>query len=316
VGAGAGSDYVALIGFEIADGDRGIDVWDAQELWLDLNLISRGGNTPIAADNASTQALFITRNQLDHAGGSGHGILLGTNDAMVTTTSSVVAQNHISHCRGIDATGIWVRQGSSDNWIVENVVHDTDWPCILVAGAGMGPYNTIERNIAYESSDNVLEIQSQAYVRNNLMMNGNQGFSSHDDFDVVRDIEVVNNTIINTGRAVNLDHWAGKPGVVFANNVCYSQKAQSLRFANGSAGVTVEGNVVVGPTSGVTTGFIMGTGLNDFVDLDWKGLRQDATPSAGSPIIDSGDPALMIADDLTGLPRDTTTDEAGALDYK
>jgi len=314
IGAAGGARYLALIGFEIDDGDRGIDLWDAREVWINLNLLSGTGNTPIAGDNFTTSKLYITRNQIDHAGGDGHGIVLGTNDAMFITMNSVIAQNQISDCRGADATGLWVRQGSFGNWIAENTVHDTDWPCILVAGAGTNAWNTIERNTCYNSNDNVMEVQSQAYVRNNLLINGTQGFSSQDDFDTVRELEVVHNTIINTGRGVNLDNWGGKTGLVFANNVVYSKKGDSIRFPLGSAGVYFNGNVVLGPVLGTAAGYINGTGLADFVDAAWDASHRDATPSLGGPIIDSADPAMLVPDDLTGKPRNTTTNESGCLD--
>ena len=315
VGANTGARYLALIGLEIADGGRGFDLFDAQEIWLDLNLLSRGGNTPIAADNFDTQALYITRNQLDHAGGQGHGIVLGLSDATVVSSGAVIAQNHVAFCRGTDATGIWVRQGSYDNWIVENFVHDTDWPCILVAGTGTQPWNTIERNMAFTSvRDNVIEVQSQAFVRNNLMIDGNQGFSSHDDFAAAQELEVTHNTIINDGRAASLSDWSNKPGLVFANNVSYSLKSDAIRFVDGFAGVTFEGNVVFGNVKGPVSGFTTGNGLADFIDMTWKATKRDATPSAGSPIIDAAGATYHAADDLSGLPRDATTMEAGCVD--
>ena len=51
------------------------------------------------------------------------------------------------------------------------------------------------------------------------------------------------------GQAVNLSDWDGRPGMVFANNACYSQSSYGLRM-NGSTGVEVVGNVVFGSVTG------------------------------------------------------------------
>ena len=314
VGAGGGARYVALTGLELVGGGRGYDLWDAQEVWIDLGVIHGGADTPIAADNVGTQALYVTRNRIDHTGGAGHGIALGTNDGQAVAANATLAQNTLAHCRGANAAGIWVRQGSHGNWIVENLVHDTEWPCILVAGTGTNPWNVIERNVAYDAHDNVVEVQSQALVLNNLMMNGRRGFSSFAVFDEVRELEVVNNTIVNGRRAVNLGGWSGKPGMVFANNVSYSERDDAVRFVGGSTGVDVRGNVVYGTVNGIATGFVTGTGLADFVDLDWKAASRDATPSVGSPIIDSAEPSLIRPEDLSGRPRDMATYESGCID--
>jgi hypothetical protein len=315
VGAAGGARYVALIGLELVDGGRGLDLWDAQEIWINLNLMSRTGDTPIAADNFNTSKLYVTRNQIDHAGGEGHGIVLGTSFGF-QAANAIIAQNQVSHCRGLDATGIWVRQGSYGNWIVENFVHDTDWPCILVAGTGNAFKNTIERNTCFNSKDNVMEVQSEALVRNNLLINGHQGFSSQDDFATVRDIEVVHNTIINSRRGAHLSQWANRPNVVFANNAVYSNVGESVSFHDPEAsnGVYFQGNVVLGPVEGAASGFVNGNGLQDFVDVSWSGIKRDATPSANSPLIDAADPNEFLPDDLTGKPRDPVTMETGCLD--
>jgi hypothetical protein len=319
LGGVTSASHVALIGLEIVDGGRGIDLWNAQEIWINLNLLSRTGDTPIGGDNFDTSEIYITRNQIDHAGGEGHGMVLGTNDGVIVSANTVIAQNQISHCFGTNATGIWVRQGSYGNWIVENFVHDTDWPCILVAGTFNNPWNTIERNTCYNAKDNVMEVQSQAFVYNNLLINGVQGFSSQDDFDDVREIEVIHNTIINTRRGANLVNWHNEPGLIFANNAVYSNLSEAVRFESGWNGVYINGNVVLGQVevsgNNVTDpAFAQGAGLVDFEDVTWSGIKRDATPSVGSTLIDAADPAMHLPEDLTGLPRDPTTMETGCLD--
>ena len=53
----------------------------------------------------------------------------------------------------------------------------------------------------------------------------------------------MHNTVINSGRGANLSGWDNRPGLVFANNVIYSLSGDAVRWGNGSAGVTLTGNV-------------------------------------------------------------------------
>ena len=144
-------------------------------------------------------------------------------------------------------------------------------------------------------------------------MSGGTGFSSHDHQGATCNLTFVHNTIINAGRAANLSDWNSRPGMVFANNVVYSRDSDSIRFPNGSAGVVVAGNVVLGSVVGVSTGYSAGSGLPDFVNAAWDASARDATPSTGSPIIGLGDPAFAVREDITGAQRITALDP-GAFD--
>jgi formylglycine-generating enzyme required for sulfatase activity len=92
--------------------------------------------------------------------------------------------------------------------------------------------------------------------------------------------------------------------MVFANNVVYTDGGEALRFPNGSRGVTVAGNVLLGETSGVEGGFVRGRGLEDFEDLAWDGGKRNAAPRKGSPADGAGDERFRVAVDLAGRPRE------------
>ena len=103
--------------------------------------------------------------------------------------------------------------------------------------------------------------------------------------------------------------------MVFANNVVYSLEGQSLSFPNGATGVTVLGNVVVGPVSGVSSGFTQGLGLTDFVAVTWGATARNARPSPAGAMVGAGNAACAVAEDITGAPRTLPLD-AGCYDEK
>jgi hypothetical protein len=224
---------------------------------------------------------------------------------------SIVALNHVHDCGGTQGDGIELKQGSYNNWIVENHVHDTNYPGIIAYGTDGWGINMIERNVVYNSGDNVMQVQGEAIVRNNLIINGATGFHSHDHQGQTRNLQVLHNTIVNTGRATNLSSWNNRSGMVFANNAVYSQQAASIHFPNGSTGVTVAGNVVLGSVTGTSSGFIVGNGLSDFVNMSWNAGSRDGTPSPASALLGKGDPAYAAARDIQGNPRTPPVD-AGA----
>ena len=77
--------------------------------------------------------------------------------------------------------GIKLKQGSWGNLIAENRVHDCDYLCITVCGTGGKRQNVIERDICYRRRDSVMQVQGEAIVRNNLLIDGkNAAFNSTD----------------------------------------------------------------------------------------------------------------------------------------
>jgi hypothetical protein len=173
--------------------------------------------------------------------------------------------------------------------------------------------NLVERNDLHGSADNTLQVQGEAVVRNNVIMDGATGFASTDHQGLSVNLTFVHNTIVNAGRAANLSSWNGRAGMVFANNAVYSQTSDSIRFPSGSAGVTLAGNVVLGTVVGASGGFVTGTGLADFTSVTWNASSRNALPSAGSPLIGAGAAAHAVEEDFAGTAR-TLPVEAGAYE--
>lgn len=315
IGANGGTRYLALQNLEITGGDTLLKLYDCENLWIHQCHIHHGNGAGIAANSADTDRLYLTENEIHHTGGTAEGMYLGANHSANIMTNSIVAANHIHDCYGSQGDGIEVKQGSYGNWIVGNHVHDTNYPCIIAYGTNGNPVNIIERNIIYRSNDNTMQVQGEAIVRNNLIISGaGAGFASTNHQGQTIDLRVVHNTIINTVRAMNLSSWNNKAGMVLANNAVYSRDSYSIRFPNGSSGVTMAGNVVYGSVYGATAGYTNGIGLQDFVSISWDGSTRDGTPSAGSALIGSGDAGFAVTDDIHGDTRETQLD-SGAFDY-
>ena len=309
VGQGGPVQFLCLRGLEITGGSHGVRLGQCQDVWLDGCHIHHTGQVCLSANSADTQRLHLTRNHIHHGAGHAEGMYLGGNNASVIMSESVIALNHIHDCRGDQGDGIEVKQGSWGNLIAENHVHDTNYPCITVYGTAGKPVNIIERNLCYNSGDSVMQVQGEAIVRNNVLINGvGSGFASTDHQGKTLNLKVIHNTIINSGHAFRGGSWNGREGMVLANNVLYSRDANALLYANGNAGVLSVGNVVVG--NGPKEGCVRGRGIEDFPGLTWDAVKTDAKPGPDASL-DHADAGHFLETDFEGKPRTQKT--SGAL---
>ena len=309
IGQGGPVAFVCLRGLEFTGGSHGMRLVHCTEVWIDQCHIHHTDGVCLSANSADTRRLFLTRNHIHHGAGHAEGMYLGGNNASVIMSESVIALNHIHDCRGDQGDGIEVKQGSWGNLIAENHVHDTNYPCITVYGTAGKPVNIIERNLCYRSGDSVMQVQGEAIVRNNVLINGQgSGFASTDHQGKTTRLQVVHNTIVNTGHAFSGGSWNGREGMILANNILYSRDKNALHFANGSSGVVIAGNVIVG--SGAHHGSARGRGIEDLPGLSWDAERHDATPTLDAPLGKAGSKFLVPAD-FHGKPR--TQNISGAI---
>jgi hypothetical protein len=312
------TEYVCLRHLELTGGSTLIRFYDCHHLWLDQCHLHHAGAEGITTNSRDTSHLFVTRNHFHHftnPNATGEAMYLGANHGKVAMSYSVIADNHVHHCGGKQGDGIEVKQGSHHNWIYRNHVHDTNYPCMLVYGTAGNGLNVIEQNVCYRSRDNALQVQGEAIVRNNLLMAaGGAGFASTDHQGKTSHLTFVHNTIISQRRGTNLSSWNDREGMIFANNVVYTDQGDALRFPGGALGVTVSGNVLVGRVSGVgKKGFIPGNGLKDLADVSWDARRRDAAPAEDSPLIGQADKQYLVEVDITGNKRGRRG-TAGAFD--
>jgi hypothetical protein len=301
VGQGKPVEFLCLRGLEITGGSHGVRLGKCRHVWVDQCHIHHTGNVCLSANSQDTSRLFITRNHIHHGDGHAEGLYLGGNNGKPVMSESIIALNHIHDCYGEQGDGIEVKQGSWGNLIAENDVHDTNYPCITVYGTAGKPRNIIERNLCRNSKDNVMQVQGEAIVRNNILINGGgAGFSSTDHQGKTLNLEVVHNTIINTGHAFRGGSWNGRDGMILANNILCSKNGDALYFPNGSKGVTITGNVTTG--GGPKAGCTPGNGLADFAALTWDAQKHDATPAAAAKL-DHANPKHLLPEDFHGKPR-------------
>jgi hypothetical protein len=307
VGERSRTEYVCFRRLEFTGGSTLIRFYDCHHLWLDQCHLHDAGGEGITTNTRDTSHFFITRNHFHHftnPAATAEAMYLGANHGKVVMSYSVIADNHVHDCGGTQGDGIEVKQGSHHNWIYRNHVHDTNYPCILAYGTGGKGLNVIEQNICYRSNDNVLQVQGEAIVRNNLLIAARgAGFASTDHQGKTVHLSFVHNTIISRRRGASLSSWNGRNGMVFSNNVVYTDRGDALRFPRGAQGVIVSGNALLGRASGVEGGFVAGKDLTDFVDVSWDGNRRDATPSQGCPFLGKADKRYIVEVDITGGRR-------------
>lgn len=317
VGERSRTEYVCFRHLELTGGSTLIRFYDCHRLWLDQCHLHHAGHEGITTNTRDTSHLYVTRNHFHdftNPGATGEAMYLGANHGKVVMSYSVIAENHVHHCGGTQGDGIEVKQGSHDNWIYRNHVHDTNYPCILAYGTGGKGLNVIEQNICYRSNDNVLQVQGDAIVRNNLLIAARgAGFASTDHQGKTARLTFVHNTIISRRRGANLSSWNGRDGMVFSNNIVYTDRGDALRFPRGAEGVVVSGNVLFGRVSGVAEGFVVGNGLTDFIDVSWDGNKRDARLSQGCPFVGQADKRYAVKVDITGSRRGGRP-TAGAFD--
>lgn len=303
LGEGRPCRYLMIRGFEFVGGSVGIRMHDVAHFWLDRCHLHDSAHGGLTANSVDTHHLYLTGNHLHgfHEG-TAEGMYLGGNHGKVVMRDSVIARNHVHDCRGNQGDGIEIKQGSYRNWVVENEVHDTKYPCILVYGTGGNGINVIERNTCYRSGDHVMQVQGEAIVRNNLLMSGRgAGFSSTDHQGKTLNLRFVHNTIITERVGANLSSWGQRTGMVFANNAVFTRSGTPVRFPSGRRGVTVAGNVVwPGPAS---EGFRVGRDLQDFADVSWDAKKRQARPSHNSSLLGAASSKFRSPTDRSGRNR-------------
>ena len=301
------TEYVCLRNLELTGGSTLIRFYRCRHLWLDHCHLHHSGAEGITTNSRDTSHFFITGNHFHHfqsPNATGEAMYLGGNHSVAKMTYSVIANNHVHDCGGKQGDGIELKQGSHHNWIVGNHVHDTQYPCIIVYGTDGEGINQVERNFCYRSGDNVMQVQGEAIVKNNILLSANgAGLSSADHQGKTSDLQVIHNTIVSQQRGVNLTSWNQRRGMIFANNAIYTDGGEAIRFPGGSEGVEIAGNVVVGRVSGVSRGFSLGEGLEDFIDLTWDSAKRDVRPSATSPLLKAGVSQHSVEADFLGAKR-------------
>ncbi len=144
--------FLCLRDLNLTGGSVVIRFYDCGNVWLDQCELHHGQHGGITVNSRDTSHMYITRNHLHHfMAGTGEAMYLGANHGKVIMRNSVIAANHVHHCGGEQGDGIELKQGSYNNWIVANHVHDTQYPCIIAYGTAGKGINVIENNTCYRA---------------------------------------------------------------------------------------------------------------------------------------------------------------------
>ena len=312
-----GSSHIVFRGLSFTGGSHGIRLMDSDFVTIEDCEVFETGDVAISANSGGTyEGLRLLRNHIHHTNGTGEGMYLGCNNDGCRVVNSLIEGNHIhdtNRATVLQGDGIEIKEGSYGNIVRDNVIHDTNYPGILLfSTVGNGPPNVVEGNVIWSVYDNTMQIAADAIVRNNIIL-GNVAMQAH-QAGSPSNIEFVHNTVISDGSGINVRNVSGP--VVIANNAVYAQ-GTAINLISGNVGlVQIAGNVGTGGLSGGGSGFVTGGGIDsDFVSADFSGRPPiDPFPANGSALIAAGDAQFAVATDFNGTPRAGSTD-VGAYRY-
>ena len=312
-----GSSHLVFRGIEFTGGSHGIRLINSNFVTIEDCEVHETGDVAISANSGGTyEGLRILRNHIHHTNGTGEGMYLGCNNDGCRIANSLIEGNYIHHTNRasvVQGDGIEIKEGSYGNIVRDNVIHDTNYPGILLySTVGNGAPNIVEGNVIWNVADNTMQIAADAIVRNNIIL-GNVAFQSHQSGSP-SNLEFVHNTVISDGTAIVVRDVSGS--VDIANNAIYAQ-GQAINLISGDLGqVRLTGNVGAGGVSGANSGFVEGNGIaNDLVNGHYNGAPPiDVFPAPGSALIGAGDPAYVPASDFNGTLRNGNVD-AGAYAF-
>jgi len=293
-----GAQHLTLENLEITGGSTGIRISGRGDritrgIWLMGLHIHHTGGAAVTCNNPDNvyERMWFKGNHIHHTSGHGEGFYLGGNNdkAGRTTTvfkDSIIEQNDIHDLIGNNVSqgdGIEIKDGSYNNIIRDNVIHNTKYPGITVYGTDENPPNVIERNQISLSGNNGIQAASDAIIRNNIIFQARaDGIRSMNHQSAsVGNLRIINNTIVQSkGAGIRVDPPKGAPSgeVIVANNAVFT--SNSFRI----------------PKAGHVR--IIANQTGDAA----KELRM-FFPLTGSKLLGAADSTLLPEDDFSGKPR-------------
>ena len=307
--------YLTIRGIHFKGGSSGVRFIRGHHITFEDCQISHTQNNALTMNSGDCDAFVIRRNHIHNTGlrerGSteGEGMYIGCHDGSCITTNSLIEGNYIHHTRGTSSggnDGIEIKFGSYSNIVRDNVIHDTNigtkYPGIFVYGGGKS-VNIVEGNVIWNAGEGIQAV-SDAIIRNNIIFNCSAtGITAapHAAVPHVRNVKIVNNTIVNNPRGV-LFRWAKAEGMIFANNAVYCPHSTAIDAA-GINNSKFSANYIAGRLIGVT---IDGTAFCDGGTIDAafsKLAEHDYWPAPGSELIGNADPNFVAELDFNHTKR-------------
>lgn len=305
-----GAEYLSISGLEVSsNGGDGINMSGNPSYITLEDLIIHDISVGINF-RSSMHHIVVRRNQIYSTNDTGEGMYVGCNNATCAVSESLIENNWIYNTlAATQGDGIEIKKGSHSNIIRDNVIYDTNYPCILLYGTEGNPRNIVEGNVMWNCGDSGIQVAADSIIRNNIILEspGNGLNSQSHQGATPNNLEITHNTIIGGNPCLRFSGWDNKQGLVFANNAVY---CPSGSFAiGGLTGVAISGNVFE-PTTGSfpSNGYVNGRSESqDFVNASGR----DVYPTSDSPLIGAGDPAHGVSNDFNGTTRLSSVD-AGA----
>ena len=324
-----GCRYLVLHGLHFQGGNSGLRVVGGDHVTIEGCEIHDTGNNALAinADGSTYDAFVIRGNEIHHTGRStsgpteGEGMYLGCNDDACRMVNSLIEGNHVHDTRATSEggnDGIELKEGSYNNVIRYNVVHDTidgtQFPGIFVYGGGRG-VNTVEGNVVWSCGEGI-QVVSDAVVRNNLVLASvSHGITAgpHPQVPRIGNVTIVDNTIYGSPTGIYV-RWSGATNMVLANNAVYCPGATAVDAAGlEDRGVTVRANFVEGMVNGVPLDneklIPGGSAASAFEDP----AANDFWPGPGSPLLGHASANYSALYDFNGTLR-TSPYDVGAYE--
>jgi MYXO-CTERM domain-containing protein len=315
--------WVEIRGIRFQGGSAGIRISAADHLTLEDCEIFGTADVALRANDvdATYESLHVVGNHIHDTNGTGEGMYLGCNANGCQVANSVIERNWVHHTNQVgveQGDGIELKEGSYANVIRDNVIHDTNYPCILTySTVGNGERNVVERNVMWNCGDHAIQSAADAVIRNNIILSANASgiaMQAHQS-GAPQNLVVVHNTILKAnGDAIALRDAVGS--VVIANNAVYAQAGAAIFFGPGdTSGVMLAGNVGIGGVSGGPGGgYVDGDPAVDLLDGHFGGAPPiDPFPAPGGALVGTGDVAYVADDDFNATPRAGVADVGAYL---
>lgn len=305
------AQHVIIRGLTFSGGSAGVRVSGATNLTIeDCEIFDTDDVALRMNDTGVTYTnVRILRNHIHDTGGTGEGMYLGCNNDGCRLANALIAGNYVHHTDAGDVSqgdGIELKHGSFGCVIRDNVIHDTNYPCILGYGTnGNGAPNLVEGNVMWNCGDHGIQWAADATIRNNIILGASaNGIASqmHQGASPSNLIIVHNTVLAPNNDALSIRGATGS--VTVANNALYAMSGRAF-FVNGdSSTITSLGNVGMGSQQGISGGFTMGNLATDFVGASFGGgVPNDVFPASGGGLAGTGDPGEVIANDFNGTDR-------------
>jgi MYXO-CTERM domain-containing protein len=312
-------EHVTFRGIEFLGGSAGVRVMAARFMTIEDCEIHESEDVALRMNDggAEYEAVRILRNHIHDTGGTGEGMYLGCNSDGCRMFDSLIEGNYVHDTDASDVEqgdGIELKEGSYNNIIRRNVIHDTNYPCILTYSVvGNGGPNIIEENVMWGCGDMGIQTAADAIIRNNIILSAAAhgiGCQPH-QAGTPSNLVIVNNTVLDAdGGALRVTGVTGS--IVIANNALYTNGATALILGGDLSMLTLANNVVQGGESGVPSGGTMpGTLATDFVAASFSGtVPNDVFPTTTGVLAGTGSMAHLPPLDFNGTAR--TTADVGA----